>query len=435
MFGARFDDATTGRSMVLEDPVDELVAMSLDDVPTAVAAASAASASGRWVAGYVTYEAAPAFDPTLAVQRPTVGPLAWFGVFDSMVEGPVADPEAPHGAYGLSPWTPRWEPDIHAKAVDRVIDRIRSGDTYQINLTFPLVAAFHGDPAALYADLVAAQRPAYATHIHHGDLHVVSSSPERFFSVDGRRIVTSPMKGTTRRGRWVEEDAAAHDRLVSSPKDRAENLMIVDLIRNDLGRIAVFGSVEVGGLFDVEPYPTVWQMTSTVTAELRDDVTLTDVFGALFPCGSVTGAPKPSSMRIIADTEPAPRGVYCGAVGFIPPGDGRHGASFNVAIRTVQLDLAEGFATYGTGGGVTWYSEPEDEYAEAVAKTLVLRRHRAVHGLIETIRWDPGPRGSSTGSWTLLDAHLDRLEASSAYFDLPFDRARTTDLLESTVAG
>jgi para-aminobenzoate synthetase/4-amino-4-deoxychorismate lyase len=237
---------------------------------------------------------------------------------------------------------------------------------------------------------------------------VVSVSPERFFWIADSRIVTRPMKGTRRRGRWPEEDAVHREELRLSEKDRAENVMIVDLMRNDLGRVAQFGSVSVDELFTVERYPTVWQMTSEVSARLREDVGLFDVFAALFPCGSVTGAPKARSMEIIAEVEAHARGVYCGAVGVLPPGDGRDGASFQVAIRTAVVE--DGVATYGVGGGVTWDSTVDDEYGEALAKALVLTRSPAVDGLFETIRWDD--------DWVWLDAHLARLQSSAGYWAL-----------------
>jgi para-aminobenzoate synthetase/4-amino-4-deoxychorismate lyase len=243
---------------------------------------------------------------------------------------------------------------------------------------------------------------------------VLSVSPERFFTVSGSRIETQPMKGTAPRGRTTEEDIANRDHLASSEKDVAENLMIVDLIRNDIGKIATTGSVTTRDLFSVERYRTVWQMTSTVEATLRDDVSLPDVFRALFPCGSVTGAPKARSMEIIADLEQGPRGTYCGTVGFIPPGNGVDGASFNVAIRTVEIDYAEGVARYGVGGGVTWDSTADNEFQEAVAKFEVLRFDVSPMTLIEGVRWD--------GGWRWLDDHLDRLAASSAYWSFEFDR-------------
>lgn len=429
MFGARFDDATTGESFVLTEPREELVAKTIDDVRVVIERASAAAAEGYWVAGYVSYEAAPAFDPALSVRALPHEPLAWFGVFGGCDAEPPAMSAGDSASYALSSWTPSMKQAEYREAFEAVRAHIRHGDTYQVNLTFGLSAAFNGDAEALYTDLLNAQRPAYGSHIWHGTRHVLSTSPERFFSIEGTRIVTTPMKGTARRGRWPQEDDEARSLLEASAKDRAENLMIVDLIRNDLGRIAAFGTVSVDDLFRVGMFPTVWQMTSTISAEIAPDISLVDTFSALFPCGSVTGAPKASSMAVIRDVENGPRGVYCGAVGFIPPGDGLSGASFNVAIRTVVIDDDDGIANYGVGGGVTWYSDVDDEYREAVTKSLALRRHEPVSGLFETVRWDPD------GGWVLLDEHLDRLAASAAFFGIPIDIHSAREALHGAVEG
>jgi para-aminobenzoate synthetase/4-amino-4-deoxychorismate lyase len=234
------------------------------------------------------------------------------------------------------------------------------------------------------------------------------------------------MKGTRARGRWSSEDEAQRSDLAKSEKDRAENLMIVDLIRNDLGRVAEFGSVQVDEMYAIERYPTVWQMTSQISARLRDGVGLVDVLGALFPCGSVTGAPKPRSMQIIADVEPHARGVYCGTIGFIPPGDGLEGASFNVAIRTGVVDESEGMVSYGVGGGITWSSDVDFEFEEALSKASVLTAPRSVPGLLETIRWDEG--------WVWLEGHLDRLMASSDYYGLDVDAEQLRAELDGIAA-
>jgi para-aminobenzoate synthetase/4-amino-4-deoxychorismate lyase len=290
-----------------------------------------------------------------------------------------------------------------------------------------LHASFAGDPRSLYLQLLGSQGVGYAAYLDLGDVQVASVSPERFFSIEGRRVSMRPMKGTRPRGRWPAEDVGLRDELQSSDKDRAENLMIVDLIRNDIGRIATTGSVSVDSLFAIEEYRTVWQMTSEVAATLRSDVDLVDVFSALFPCGSVTGAPKPSTMAIIAASEPARRGVYCGAIGMIPPGDGLDGSSFSVAIRTAVVDPGEGRVTYGVGGGVTWDSHAEGEYREALAKASTLAPDRPVPGLFETVRYD--------GGWVLLDEHLDRLEWSAVRHGITFDRAEAMGLLEAAIDG
>ena len=431
MISARFDDAVAGVSRVLTGYVGSLVAEELGDVAGVIEAAEAAAREGHWVAGYVAYEASSAFDPTYATNPAAEGPLAWFGVFGGCVESDYSSASGDRTPnHAVSHWSNGVDRTGYDAAFEQVRTAIKHGDTYQVNLTFPLRAAVSGDPAGLYRDLIGSQKPAYAAHISHGSTHVISVSPERFFTVKGGRVGTRPMKGTAKRGRWSAEDERAREELAASAKDRAENLMIVDLIRNDLGRVAEFGSVSVDELFTVERFETLWQMTSAVSAQLRDDVGLLDIFTALFPCGSVTGAPKASSMQVIADLEQSPRGVYCGTVGYIPPGNGLEGASFSVAIRTVEIDTEEGIATYGVGGGVTWYSDADEEYEETATKALVLRREPSPTSLFETIRWDP----STDHGWVWLDEHLDRLASSAAYWGIPLDRSRARALLNGSAA-
>lgn len=426
MRGARFDDLASGRSFSLVDLVASFTAHEVDDVIGVLESAAAASAQGLWVAGYLSYDAAPAFDPALVSRRDEELPLACFCAYRAITqeEPPTSDHPS---SYAISRWSPQIERGEYDKAFAVVHDHIELGDTYQVALTFPLRASFSGDTGALYSDLVSAQRPAYAAHLWHDSTHIVSVSPERFFEIADGRIVTRPMKGTRPRGRWAGEDESLRTDLASSEKDRAENLMIVDLIRNDLGRVAEFGSVEVDEMFSIERYPTVWQMTSEVSAQLRRDVTIVDVLRALFPCGSVTGAPKARSMEIIADVEQHPRGVYCGTVGFIPPGDGLNGASFNVAIRTGVVDEIEGVVSYGVGGGITWSSDVDFEYEEALAKAKVLTASRSVPGLIETIRWDDG--------WLWLESHIDRLAESADYFGIQISTRDLIAELEAVAIG
>lgn len=433
MFQARFDDAISGLSRVLTDPVRSLSTRDPSEVRSVLAEAASASREGMWVAGYVSYEAAAAFDPALATKKSSGEPLAWFGVFeDSAIENLDVTSHQERAPYMVSGWQRGITPDQYSGAFEVIRNAIRNGDAYQVNLTFPLSASFTGEVGSLYRDLIHHQRPAYAAYIHHDQRHIVSVSPERFFAVEGGRITTRPMKGTARRGRWSAEDQVVRERFALSDKDRAENLMIVDLIRNDLGRIARFGTVSVDDLFAIERFETLWQMTSTVSAELRQDVGLTGIFEALFPCGSVTGAPKASSMAIIADVEDGPRGVYCGAIGFIPPGDGVEGASFNVAIRTAVIDDDDGVASFGVGGAITWYSTRDSEYEETATKALVLTRSRAPDSLIETIRWDP-QRERSGGAWIWLDEHLERLKASADYWGMPFDMVEIRRTLARSV--
>jgi para-aminobenzoate synthetase/4-amino-4-deoxychorismate lyase len=424
MIEARFDDLTAAgeRAFRLADPVGVLEARRPDEVPGTVAAAEGAAGRGLWVSGYVAYEAAPGLDPALAVRPRREGdpfsdlPLAWFAMFERREAVPPLEPPGAEPPPGPSPWRASVDRETYDRDVAAIRELIAAGETYQVNHTIRLRARVAGDPRGLYRDLALAQRGAYAAYLDAGRYRVLSASPELFLRLEGDRILTRPMKGTVSRGRWLEEDEAAAARLVASEKDRAENAMIVDLLRNDLGRIAVPGSVEVSRMFEPERYETVWQLTSTVSATLAPSTPLVDAFRALFPSGSVTGAPKVRTMAAIRDLEDSPRGVYCGAVGFLaPPGSGEPRATFNVAIRTVVLDRETGTAEYGIGGGITFDSSAEAEYEEALAKARVLTTARPSFALVETLRHDP-----AEGLLHLAE-HLERLGASARYFGFRFE--------------
>jgi para-aminobenzoate synthetase/4-amino-4-deoxychorismate lyase len=437
MISARFDDLTPGeeRAFRLTEPAGTLEASGPDEVPDALEAAEAAAARGLWAAGFVSYEAAPGLDPALEVRPRTSRdafpdlPLAWFALFAGREATPELEPrhdvdEEPSGA-SWQPTSPRRRYD---EAIARIRERIAAGDTYQVNHSLRLRARVARDDGDLYRDLCLAQRGGYAAFIDTGRHHVLSVSPELFFRIDGDRISTRPMKGTAPRGRWLEEDREMVRRLMASTKDRAENAMIVDLLRNDLGRISVTGAVTWDDLFHAERYETVWQLTSTIAARLRPGTGLVDVFRALFPSGSVTGAPKVSTMRIVAELEDARRGVYCGAVGYLaPPGSGEPRANFNVAIRTVVTDPASGLAEYGVGGGVTYDSSAAGEYDEILAKARVLSTARPPFRLLETLRWTPAD------GFLHLPEHLERMASSAEYFGFRFDRAAVSSSLERAV--
>lgn len=409
------DDCREAGRAFFTNPVEVVSAHTLEEVRPALRRVERAAAEGLYAVGFVAYEAAPAFDRALVVkQHPTDLPLLWFGLFESPSE---IQPAA--GEFQVSEWAPSTNRVEYERNVEAVREAIARGDTYQVNYTVRLRAQFEGDDFAFYERLRAAQSMRFGAYVNAGRFRVLSASPELFFRRKGRRVETRPMKGTAARGRWKEEDEAAAARLRASEKERAENLMIVDLLRNDLGRVAETGAVRVEELFRVERYPTVWQMTSTVAATLREGVTLDELFAALFPCGSVTGAPKVSTSRFIAALEDSPRGVYCGAVGFVAPGGD---AAFNVAIRTVVVDKETGRAVYGTGGGVTWDSTPGGEYTEALAKAKLLTEDAPDFELLETMRLD----GSG---YYLLEEHLARLEASAEYFDIPLNVADVREAL------
>jgi para-aminobenzoate synthetase component 1 len=344
-------------------PADRITAREPAGVPGALAALDAALATGRWVAGYASYELGYALEPRLAGLMPAARrlPLVDFGVFP---HGPEpAAPSAPGGYLG--PLRPRWSGDAYGAAFARAAEYIRAGDVYQVNLTLPLDGRWHGDPAAIAAALARRQPVGFGAQVALGDAVLLSRSPELFFALDGKGgIEARPMKGTAPRDADEARDARLAAAMARDPKNRAENLMIVDLLRNDIGRIAAIGSVRVPGLFAVETYATVHQMVSRVVGRLAPGVGLGRVLAALFPCGSITGAPKVRAMEIIRALEPWPRDAYCGAIGWAAP-DGR--AAFNVAIRTLTL-FPDGAAVLNVGGGIVADSTAAAEYEEALWK-------------------------------------------------------------------
>ena len=424
---------TQRHSYAFSSPCGRIVARQVGEVVPALAALEKAVAKdGLHAAGFVAYEAASALDPALrttAAVSPL--PLLWFGLYRQRhaVRPGQLEPES---GYALSSWEPSLDWQTYETAVERIREYAASGDTYQVNFTMPLRAAFSGDDRALYRDLCLGQRASFCAYMRVGDFSILSASPELFFSLRDGKLTARPMKGTSARGRWLEEDLKLASALRESAKDRAENVMIVDLLRNDLGRVSQFGSVDVTALCELERYDTLWQMTSTVESLIRPDIGLCDLLRALFPCGSVSGAPKVRTMEIISELEDEPRGVYTGCIGFLSPGGcstdalaatasetptpAGHGclqgieASFSVAIRTVVLDRANGRAEYGIGGGITHYSTPAEEYEECLLKARVVTHRRPDFDLLETLLFE------AEGGYYLLDRHLDRLGESARYF-------------------
>jgi len=389
-------------------PVESHAAATLREVPELLERVERATYRGLWAVGFVAYEAAPAFDPVLAVQRLAKGPLAAFSFFPApelidapRCEGVIAQSENLHALVDEAE---------HAKAIATIREAIAAGETYQVNFTFPLRARLAGDPEALFWCLAPASAAPHAAFLDCGDTAIVSLSPELFFSREGERLLMRPMKGTRPRGRFSAEDDAQATGLAASPKERAENLMIVDMVRNDLGRVARTDSVAVERLFALERYPSVWQMTSTVSA--RSTASLREVFGALFPCASVTGAPKVRTMEWIARLERGPRGVYCGAIGWAAP---ERRATFSVAIRTAVVERSTGALVYGVGSGVVWDSEPAAEYQECLAKAKALEPPGPPFALFETMLWRP------RCGIALLERHLARLMGSADYFGFAFE--------------
>ena len=382
-------------------------ARALDEVRPALRAVDAAARAGRWAVGYLAYQAAPALDPALTVREAGPGPLCWFGIHDA----PLGPPPAGPWDARLLELEPELEAAAHAASVERLLEAIAAGSAYQVNLTLRFGGRLEGDPLALYRRLRAAQGGGQTVFLRAGDRALVSASPELFLRRHGSSLVTRPMKGTARRGRWSEEDEAAARALAASPKERAENLMIADLLRNDLGRVAELGSVRAAALLEPERYRTVWQLTSTVEARLSPGVTLEALLAATFPCGSVTGAPKVAAMKLIAAEERSPRGAYCGAAGVVAPGGD---CAFNVAIRTAEVLLPSGVVCYGAGGGITTGSSPAAEWDELLAKAAVLGLDPERPTLLETMRLEGG-------RVVLLERHLARLQGSARYHGTPLD--------------
>jgi para-aminobenzoate synthetase/4-amino-4-deoxychorismate lyase len=439
MLEARFDDLTgASPSFRLVEPVGVLEATRAGEVVASLEAAESAAGRGLWVAGFVTYDAAPGIDPALVVRARDAEdpfaalPLAWFAMFERAEETTLPLPrdeegvtETPEGT-----WVPTTTRERYESSVDRIRELIAAGETYQVNHTMRLRSHVEGDPRGLYRDLSYAQRGAFSAYLDLGRYRVLSASPELFFELRDGVIVTKPMKGTAPRGRWPEEDRAVAERLLASAKDRAENAMIVDLLRNDLGRISRTGSITWADVFQAERFETVWQLTTRVSATLEADVSVAGAFHGLFPSGSVTGAPKVRTMEIISELEDSSRGIYCGAIGYLAPeGSGYPHARFNVAIRTVTLDTVSRTAEYGVGGGITWDSDSGAEYEEAIAKTRVLAARRPGFELLETMRDDPAQGVRH------LDMHLRRLAGSADYFGFRYDETEVREAVEKTVAS
>lgn len=406
-------DDVSGRQ-VFAAPRQVIGADGPDEVPAALAAAQAALAQGRHVAGWLGYALGYALEPRLIHHAPK-HPLLRLGVFDAPGTAPARTGRAYAG-----PLTPEWDAGAYGLRFAAVKDYIAAGDIYQANLSFRARFAFLGDARALYEQLRKASGAPHCAFVDDGVRQIVSLSPELFFDVcaDGR-LTTRPMKGTASRG---GDDDSERARLSASAKDRAENLMIVDLIRNDLSRIAQGGSVAVSDLYKVETYPTLHTMVSTVTAQKRADAGVADILRALFPCGSVTGAPKIRAMEILRALESSPRGAYCGAVGhFAPDGSAR----FNVAIRTLTIMGNRG--ELGIGGGVVQDSREDSEYAECLLKARFFERDRRPLELIETLKWD--------SAFVRLDRHFARMEASARILGLAFDSCAARIALHHAVTG
>jgi len=418
-------------SLLFSDPVAIVVADHPDQVPDALHQLEQAGHDGLHAAGFFSYELGYVVEPKLAHLLPKARsvPLLWFGLYKKPREMTEADVDqwlATHtrsGSYHFADVEHAWDQVEYEKRFDNVIENIRAGDIYQLNLTFKARFRLDGSPLTFYRDMRRRQRVAYAGIVDTGTATILSASPELFIEQHDKVISTRPMKGTSPRAGTLEADAEAQRILASDAKQRAENLMIVDLMRNDLGRIAEIGSVEVTDLFTVETYPTLHQMTSGVKATLQDGLSLKDLLAGIFSPGSVTGAPKIRAMELIRGYETEARGVYCGAIGHIAPN--RH-ALFNVAIRTPVV-FRDGRGEMGIGSGVVYDSVGAKEYAECLLKMKFLTDPPKQLELIETML-----HTSRDGFW-LLNRHLQRLKRSAEYFDFPYTEHEIKDALNAAV--
>ncbi|WP_027165172.1 aminodeoxychorismate synthase component I [Mesorhizobium sp. WSM3224] len=364
---AIFRNDATARQLVFDSPDEVIVAHDANEFMPAFERAQAASDSGKWLAGYFSYEAGYLLEPKLVPLLPEGrrAPLICLGVFDAPVEQAVPQEQASASNGPIFDARATWSAEDYAGRFARLHNHIRKGDCYQGNLTFPVRAQWSGDPFAAFDALTERQPVKYGALVSLGDPIVLSRSPELFFEIDADGMIeTHPMKGTAPRGATKAEDAKLKAFLRNDEKNQAENRMIVDLLRNDISLISEVGTLAVPELFRIETYPTVHQMVSRVRAKLLPDIGIRQVFAALFPCGSITGAPKIRAMEILHELEDAPRDVYCGAIGWIAPG-GR--MRFSVAIRTISL-FADGEAVYNVGGGVVFDSTAEEEYKECLLK-------------------------------------------------------------------
>lgn len=398
------------------EPVETITVWELAEVLPALERAEAANEAGQWVVGLLSYDAGPAFDPAVVSKRDLDTPLLAFGIFEAPEEsaGPLDAP------FEVGEWRPDQSQAEYSKAIEAVRSYISAGETYQVNYTVRRHSTFWGSAEGLFASLSRAQNAKHDAFLHFGSHALASASPELFFTRDGRVFSSRPMKGTRPVHFDPERDREIVEDLTSSLKDRAENVMIVDMVRNDLGRIADIGTVDVSKLLEVEHYPTVHTMTSTVEAE--SDATLIEALQALYPVASITGAPKYRTTEIIAELEKSPRGAYCGSVFALSPA---RRWEFNVVIRSVWLDLENGAGTYGVGGGIVWDSEPANEWEEAEHKSRVLARAGKPLQLLETMAWTPD------GGVSLRQRHIDRLLSAGDHFGIDVDMDSVMELLNT----
>jgi len=410
------------RLILFSNPIHDIAARNFDDVKTALEEIDKFREQGFFLVGFISYEASYGylkFQREIQKKKDEKLPLVWFGIFPEYRV--IEIPESKRN-YQIKNLTPEIDEKEYTEKILKIREYLRNGDTYQVNFTFKMFFNFEGDPFDLFLDLRKKQSVKYGYYINLEDISILSLSPELFFRLKNDKITTKPMKGTTSRGRYLEEDIIMRRKLKESDKNQAENLMIVDLLRNDLGTISEFGTVKVERLFEIEKYETVFQMTSTISSRLKVKK-ISEVIEKLFPCGSITGAPKIRTMEIINSLENSPRGIYTGSIGVIT----KDFSEFNVAIRTPVIK--DGKGEIGIGGGITWYSDPKEEYKEAILKSKFVQIPPIDDfKLIETILL-------KNGKLYLLKLHLKRLKKSAKYFDFKFNAEYIISELKKATRG
>lgn len=412
-----FKQTSDEDSVVFTNPIYMITANKLDEVEFCMDQIERAVQDGYYVAGYFSYEVAYSFyDVDIKHQNESM-PLLSFGVFSSPTSIPRSEI---FGEYHVTNWNMKVTKDDYEKSFQRVMEAIENGVTKQVNYTVPFEASFTGNSYQYYQDLKNAQQSLYSAYLRFEDMDILSVSPELFFHYKEDTIKVRPMKGTVKRGKTFEEDQQHYTYLRSSEKDRYENKLITTLMTKELEQVAEKDSIHVTEAFTVEKYPTVYQMTSTIVGKVSDSITVTELFKRLFPCGSISGTPKKATLQLIANVEPYPRHVYCGAIGYFSP---NNEAIFNVPIRTVVIDQQNGIATYGAGGAITGKSTVEGEYEEVHTKTSVLTYREPPFELIETI-------GLQDGKWLYLNEHKERLQDSATYFDFALSLDKLDTILQ-----
>lgn len=394
--------------IIFSNPEAVLTTNSIDQVDKVLSEVESYIDRGYYAAGYIGYEASAGLDDALDTLEFADYPLIWFGIYTEYKPFDIDNIECE--PFDMGEWTPNISSEQYEKSITAIKNYIRAGDTYQVNYTFRLLNSFRGNPLSLAKTIFNAQSSKYCAYINLGDIHICSASPELFFEYRNGDVMSKPMKGTVKRGLSSAQDEQQKNWLHHSIKNRAENVMIVDMIRNDMSRFANAGSVKVDRLFNVEQYPTVFQMTSTVNAKTQSSAVT--VVRDMFPCASITGAPKVRTMEIIKELEPVGRGIYTGSIGYFSP-DNK--AQFNVAIRTVVVDEENQSAEYGVGGGIVWDSSAVAEFDECKLKAKILTYKEPGFEILESILWSPKE------GIVFWDFHKERLAQSARYFNFKFN--------------